>query len=484
MKTQFFTIRATNYLFFSFLLVVCFCGCKKYVEVNSPYTSFDGANVFTTDATAIAAVTALYTDMGIANGQLTGKAPFITYTAGLSADELSIVSGTTLPAFYTNDLTGTSAPDSWNNFYKQIYLANACIEGLELTDKLTQAVKQQLLGEAKFIRAFYYFYLVNFYGDVPLILSTDYKTNYLKGRTTAQAVWDQIKADLIESKSLLNPNYIGADVVTSTATTERTRPNKWAAAALLARVYLYMGDWANAETQAAEIINTTSLFSLSSTNNVFLKNPATNKEGIWEIQTVTTGWNTNDARVFILPSTGPTSGTYPVYLNKRLAYNFEPGDARFTNWIKGIKVGTDSFYYAYKYKIATLNASVTEYNVVFRLGEQYLIRAEARAMQNKFQQAIDDVNTIRLQHGGLLTPFPTPISQAQAIDIILHERRVELFCEWGHRWLDLKRTNKVNDIMSVETPLKGGTWQSTDKLYPIPTSELVVNPNLTQTPGY
>jgi len=70
------------------------------------------------------------------------------------------------------------------------------------------------------------------------------------------------------------------------------------------------------------------------------------------------------------------------------------------------------------------------------------------------------------------------------ISIILHEKRVELFCEWGLRWLDLKRTNTVDAVMGVETPLKGGTWQTADKFYPIPTSELIVNPNLTQTPGY
>jgi hypothetical protein len=469
-----------------YLLVGGLYGCKKYVQVDAPYTSLNGENVYTTDATAIAAVTAMYTNMGIvSNGGLTGKIPYFTYTAGLSADELALVVGAPEGiGFYTNDLTATSAPDSWIIFYSQIYLANAAIEGLANAAQLTSSIKQQLLGEAKFMRAFYYFYLVNIYGDVPLVLSTNYHINSLMSRTPSSQVWQQIKTDLSEAKDLLSANYVGSDVITNSSTTERIRPNKWAAAALLARVYLFTGGWANAESQSTEIIDNSGLYSLSTINNTFLKNPSVNKEAIWQIQGVTTGWNTNDARLFILPSTGPSPNAYPVYLNKRLVYSFENGDARYTNWIKGIKVGTDSFYYAYKYKSATLNASVTEYNVVFRLAEQYLIRAEARAMQGKIQQAIDDVNTIRQQHGGLSNPLLSPMSQTEALNIILHERRVELFCEWGDRWLDLKRTNTVDAVMNIETPLKGNTWQTTDKLYPIPISELIVNPNLTQTPGY
>lgn len=470
------------YLLLFFLLLT---GCRKFIKVDAPSTSLNGGNVFTTDATAISAVTAMYTKLGNAAGFAEGQVNAITFCAGLSADELSLAttSSTKLKSYYTNSLSAADAPQFWTNIYSLIYLANAAIQGLNSTNSLTSAVKQQLLGEAKFMRAFSYFYLVNLYGDVPLGLSTDYKINSLMARASASTVWEQIITDLTEAKDLLKTNYVGADVVT-TSTTARLRPNKWTAAALLARAYLYTAKYAEAETEATAIINNSSVYSLSSVNNTFLKDVAVNKEAIWQVQTITANWNTNDARVFILPDTGPDGSSYPFYLNKKLVDDFEASDARITNWIKGIKVGTDSFYYAYKYKSATQNAPVTEYNIPFRLTEQYLIRAEARAMQNRFQQAIDDVNTIRLQHGGLATSLNAPISQSDAINIILHERRVELFCEWGHRWLDLKRTNTVDAVMSVETPLKGGTWETTDKLYPIPTNDLIVNPNLTQTPGY
>jgi hypothetical protein len=454
--------------------------CKKFIEVEAPYTSFNGENVYTTDATAISAVTALYTKLGYADASVNRP----SYYLGLSSDELTLFSGSNsqeLVGLYTNDLTAAAAPSLWSQFYPNIYLANAAIESLMKSNSLTPEVNQQLLGEVKFMRAFYYFYLVNLYGDVPLVLTTDYKQNTLMTRTSATVVWQQIISDLKEAKDLLNTNYVGADVISTSATTERVRPNKSTASALLARSYLYNQDWANAEAQANDVIGTVSLYDTVSLSNAFVKNPIINKEAIWQIQSTTTGWNTNDARVFILPATGPSPGSYPFYLNKRLVNSFEAGDNRRSSWIKGIKVGVDSFYYAYKYKSAILNAPVIEYITVFRLAELYLIRAEARAQLGDIAGAKADLNLIRARARLSSTSANT---KDELIIAILKERRVELFGEWGLRWFDLKRTNTADLVMSVETPLKGGAWQGIDKFYPIPLNELIANPNLTQTPGY
>ncbi len=84
-----------------------------------------------------------------------------------------------------------------------IFNCNSAIEGLNASTLITTSVKEQLLGEAKFIRAFYYFYLVNMYGDVPLIINTDYKNNSLLGRSSTGTVYKQIIEDLISAKNLL-----------------------------------------------------------------------------------------------------------------------------------------------------------------------------------------------------------------------------------------------------------------------------------------
>jgi starch-binding outer membrane protein, SusD/RagB family len=455
--------------------------CKKFIEVDAPYTSFNGENVYTTDGTAISAVTAMFTNFG--TGGPGGAISSVSFEAGLSADELTLVSGglDELTASYKNELTASLSPNFWLFYYQQVYLANAAIEGLTNSNSLTHAVKQQLLGEAKFMRAFYYFYLVNLYGDVPLVVNTNYKTNSLMARTSASTVWQQIITDLLDAKNLLNENYVGADVVAGDAVTERLRPNKWTAAALLARAYLYTSDYQNAKDQASEVINTGALYSLSSLDNVFLKDPSVNKETIWCTQSTISGWNTIEASIFVLPATGPDAISYPVSLNKRLVYSFEANDKRRDNWMNGIEVGTDSFYYAYKYKSAIFNDPVIEYYTVFRLAEQYLIRSEASVQLGDIIGAQNDLNIIRNRAGLGNTDAAT---KDDLINAILDERRHELFCEWGHRWLDLKRTNTVDAVMNIETPLKGGTWQSFDKLYPIPLDELTADPNLTQTPGY
>lgn len=245
---------------------------------------------------------------------------------------------------------------------------------------------------------------------------------------------------------------------------------------------MYTKDYTNAEAEASRLINN-STFQIAPLNSVFLK---TSTEAIWQLQAVGTGTNSNtgEGKLFILPAAGP-SNSYPVYLSNDVVNNFEAGDQRKTNWVGRDSVAPNAiYYYPYKYKIGAVNTTAQEYCTVLRLAEQYLIRAEARAMQGNLQGAINDVNYIRLMHGGLSTPLPLPTSQSSAIATIIHERQVELFTEWGHRWLDLKRTKTADALMSVVTPAKGGTWETTDQLYPIPQSELLKAPQLKQNPGY
>jgi starch-binding outer membrane protein, SusD/RagB family len=465
----------------TFLFVFFICSCKKFIQVDVPYTSFNGENVFTTDATAISAVNSLYVNMSSKSIKGLGV-PSLSFVGGLSADELSLLpsnSNANYVGLYTNSLSSETAPSFWNICYQAIYQANAAIEGLSKSNDLTKSIKQQLLGECKFIRAFYYFYLVSLYGDVPLVLTTDYKTNSLISRTAANQVMENVIDDLEETKTLLSNNYVASDLISSTV--ERVRPNKWAATALLARAYLYSTNYLKAEEQASAIIENVLLFgpiSSISLNSVFQKN---SKEAIWQLQPVNSGWNTEDARTFILPSTGPNPSNYPVYISKRLQFSFEVGDLRKTAWMDSIKINIDTFYYAHKYKSATQNAIVTEYSTVLRLAEQCLIRAEARAQLGNVTGSQSDLNSIRKRAGLSNTAAGT---KEELMMAILKERRFELFTEWGHRWFDLKRTGIIDSIMSVETIIKGGSWESKDKLYPLTTSELLNNPNLTQTPEY
>ena len=477
-------MKGTHNILLSILIFSCsISGCKKLVEVDAPVTSTNGKNVFTDDGTASAVLTSIYAKMSQMGPISTSTISTSVFT-GLSSDELTLWVGANISSqnYYLNALTTSSrlAPDYWSNYYPVIYSANAALEGLANSKSLTPLIKQQLTGEAQFIRAFSYFYLVNLYGAVPLAVSTDYEANRLLSRSSKVEVWKQIIADLKDAQNLLSDKYLNGDALTpyEAGFEERVRPTKWAATALLARVYLYSGDDINAEAEATKLINNSIMYSIATLADVFKMN---NTEAIWQLQPVNTGWNTEDARAFIIPTSGLNDFRNPVYLSNNLLNSFEIGDQRKSNWVDSVTISGTTYKFPYKYKSRTQNNPVTEYLVVLRLAEQYLIRAEARANQTNIAGAQADLNVIRVR--AALDPT-TANDKSSLLTAIFHERQVELFTEWGHRWFDLNRTNTVDAVMTPITNQKGGTWQTTDKLYPIPLSELQKNPKLVQNPGY
>jgi hypothetical protein len=473
--------------------------CKKIITIDPPYNTVNEQNVYKADVTATAVLTGLYSGMmGDATGTIFTGNGSLSLLTGLSSDELTLYNGVSdnkLIAYYKNALLATSqyinyGSEFWasgKGLYYNIFVCNAVIEGLNKSNSLTAPVKSQLLGEARFIRAFFYFYLINLYGDVPLTLTTDPAINSVMPRTAQQQVYQQIIDDLLAAENLLSGAFLDGSLSAYLGASERVRPTKWAAAALLARVYLYYGNltgdnsnYANAETQATTVIDNTSLFGLPALNSVFLKN---SREAIWQIQPVAPGRNTEDGLTFILPQSGPNSYSNPVYLSNDLLNSFESGDLRKSEWVSSITPVTvnTTYYFPYKYKSTIATGSVTEYLMILRLAEQYLIRAEARAQQNNIDDAKIDLNVVRNRAGLLNT---TANDKTKLLAAVLHERQVELFTEFGHRWLDLKRTKSVNMLMNVVTPLKGGIWQETDQLYPIPVTDINRNPSLKQNDGY
>jgi hypothetical protein len=265
----------------------------------------------------------------------------------------------------------------------------------------------------------------------------------------------------------------------SSSVNDRVRPNKYAATALLARVYLYLGRWSDAEAQATTVINKSSLFNLQSTANIgntFLKN---NTEAIFQMNGATNGnvylgYN-NLAWQYIYYNT--ISKIPWMALTPGLVNAFETGDARSAAWVRSIVYNGTTWYYPYKYKLMNPTTGTNaEAYVYLRLAEQYLIRAEARAKQNNTSGAQADINIIRTRAGLSNT---TAATQADLLLAVEKERRVELFCELGHRWYDLKRTNRADAVLGA----KPG-WKPTAVLYPVPQSEISNDPNLSQNTGY
>jgi len=478
--------------------------CKKLTDAGLPKTLLTDEITFAGDATAIAAITSAYAT--ISNMNIPAD-PFksIGLRAGLSADELSFFanypSSTSgfddLQKYYQNAVTPANATP-WVQCYSFIFNANVAISNLNKSNTLTPKVKEQLLGEMKFIRAFMYFYLVNLYGDVPLSLSGDYTVNEQIGRTPKAEVYQQMISDLTEAQAVLSDGYVDATLLASS--TERVRPNKWAATAMLARCYLYTGDYEKAEAQSTAVINNTSLYRLSALNEAFLKN---SQETIWSTQPVgtLTQANTAEGRVFILTASGPNT-TNSVSLSSQQMAAFSPGDLRGTvgYWIGSVTAAGTTYFYPTKYKIGSTSTATAEYSMMLRLGEQYLIRAEARTKLGKADAAVEDLNTLRTrarapQTAAVPNPLPpisSTLSSSELMTAVMKERQTELFTEWGHRWLDLKRSGTIDAVMTVVTPLKvtsstsPNSWNSAYSLYPIPQLEMDRSPLLNghQNPGY
>ncbi|HEY6901182.1 MAG TPA: RagB/SusD family nutrient uptake outer membrane protein [Puia sp.] len=434
--------------------VITSAGCRKLLDVAPPQDHVSTGMVFSSDTNALSALTGLYIEMmdnprGLVNGSL-------SIYQGLSSDELvNAFPNPNEDAFRTNTLSADNAvcANLYNTAYSLIHVANALLTGLDGSSGVSAATKAEIRGEAEFVRALVYFYLVNDYGPVPLVTTSDYTTSAQLPRASTAQVYQQIVTDLEGAVALLSADYI----TTSDYAGERTRPNRSTALALLARVRLYMGQWAAADSAASAVIGNPLYRLEPNLDSVFL---SSSREAIWQLQPVHGNMATAEGQAFV-------SGMY--ILTDKLLNAYEAGDQRKTRWTAKAPSGK---YYAYKYKRTSYDPSRKEYDMVIRLGEIYLIRAEARLHEGLVNEASADLNTIRSRAG--LAPVTANDST------ILHERQVELMTEWGHRWLDLKRSNFATTVLG---PIKA-TWKPTAVLYPLPATELVNNPGLVQNSGY
>ncbi len=436
--------------------------CEKFVDLGAPPTQVLASEAFATDASANSVIRGLYTATLSIN--LAGTSTFYT---GLAADDLQYnATDPNTAEFYSNSLLNTNGnvANFWSNCYQLIKNANNAISGLEASTTLTQSVKDQLLGEAKFFRAYAYFYLANLYGDVPLQLRDDLHAfeDAALSRMPVQQVYDQIIADLKDAESKMATTY---DATAS----PRGRANKAAASALLARVFLYQKDYQNAESYATKVLQSSD-YGMPTPDKSFINS---SNEVILQLgtQTGVTTFGSN----YITAATSTPGYTLPdaVYNSFETAPNI---DLRKTNWTSPKTVSNKIYYAITKYKVASGTGS--EYHIVLRLAEQYLIRAEARARLGKITEARTDVDAIRNRAG--LAGLSTSLNQTQLLAAIETERLHEFFGEFGHRWLDLKRTERASTVLS---PIKSN-WQPTDVLFPIPQTQILINKNLTQNPGY
>lgn len=346
-----------------------------------------------------------------------------------------------------------STANIWSSVYDGINVANNVLEKVPAMSDMSETEKNEALGELLFLRALNHFNGMNYFGGVPIKTTPTIGVNDLNvPRNSTDQVYTQIISDL---------NFAAEHLPASTS--QKIRATKYAAVGLLARVYLYQEDYPMASQMAGKVINEGGYTLLDDYASIFDGDGSA--ETIFEVDF--TALDRNRIAEYNFPKT--LNGRREVEPTQSILDAYEIGDARFT-----ASLAFDGTL-AYPIKYADLSIGA-ENVIVLRLGEMYLIRAEAEARDNGDIDMIqDDINAIRLRANLSETSadnYPALLLQIEK------DRRLELAFE-GHRWFDLVRTGRAIELLpNVNT--------SSQTLFPIPSSELQTNtsPGMTQNPGY
>ncbi len=399
----------------------------------------------------------------------------------------------------------------WPVWYQVVNAANTAEAGA-LSLGLPEEEINPLIAEARFIRAFSYYHLVQTFGSVPFINFS--VSDPLSLRSIAKASEAEIYLGIIEDLTYAKqwlPNSFASDV--------RTRPTKGTAASYLAYVHLVQGNYAASYTEAKWVIDNKDTYNYQLENDfqdLFRAEKGDNlKETIFAIDFLgqRNSGSLNDDLIGPMvgirntPQLGfgvsvPSLLVYTTWndLDYRKKVSFT--DSTFLN--NGTWVGYPNFPNEKRPHIAkwrrfpgTSNADgrYSDFNYAdFRYAEILLIAAEALAesvgVNAEAEGYVNQVRARARNWAGTPTAFPVDVtsglSKADFINLVLEERRLELAFEWK-RWYDIKRRNLGDVVFKGASSLepRPGFDAARDYLMPLPATELIINPNLApNNPGY
>lgn len=486
--------RTTQFLSAS-LLSIClvFTGCEKFLTVNPPYTQ-DAENYFQTPEEYEKALVGAYDLL---------QSSFMAVWISEIASDNTIAGGESV-----NDTQGLHQLDlmthggvnaelrnvfRWN--YAGITRANFILEN---KDNIEFTGKDKIIAEAKFLRAFYYFELVKFFGDVPLIIDERIGAQEATTipRTPSSEVYAQIEQDLIDASAVLDE----VSLVKGKAT-------KGAAMALLGKAYLYQSKFVEAANKFDEVISSGSYSLISDYNDLFSVANENNSETVFDVEysgaegggygcLVCLEGNAGPGFQGIRQYEGPIYGDGNSYnLPTQNLYDaFDPADPRRDATVLnidafiaaqpnpesisyGIGAGGHTGFYNNKYikrqgEIGLPDNDLTSpvnYRVI-RYADVLLMAAEAHFRNGNSSEAQGLVDQIRLRAG------MAPVA-LNTIEDLYNERRLELACE-GHRFFDLVRSGQAENSIEGFQPGK-------HELFPIPTLEIdLAGGNWSQNNGY
>ncbi|MFA5971763.1 MAG: RagB/SusD family nutrient uptake outer membrane protein [Lentimicrobiaceae bacterium] len=481
------------------LVTALFTACSKDFLVKSPEYSVNTANFFQTEDDAIAAVNGAYQPL-----QWPKLYNMRMWTPDIMAGNSIVGAGGGSDGIETQDQANfvtasdnQGALDLWRGPWPGILRCNIILQKVPGM-AINEAIKNRVLGEAYFLRAQYYFILVRFFGDVPLVLTPVEPGDDLRPfRTSKSEVYGQIIADFTKAIELLpaRENYSGSDV---------GRASKGAAEGMLAKVHLTLGNW----QLAAEHCDAVTALGYALNPNYASNYDPTNKnsvESLFEVQYTSNAgqnfWSNENQSSWLSTFTGPRGSDMVAggwgwdQPTQEFIDSYEPGDLRkdVTVLYEGCpqfdgkdyqKAYSNTNYNLRKFLVSkSVSASYDNSPMnfpVLRYSDVLLMKAEALNELGRTSEAQSPLNAVRARAG--LTEV-SGLSKDAFREKVLHERRMELAFE-GQRWFDLIRVDNGQYGINFLHSIGKSNMSQKFLLFPIPQKERDANPNLTQNPGY
>ena len=390
--------------------------------------------------------------------------------------------------------------ETWIHHYQTIFRANQVIAFVPAIS-MDVTRKNEIVGEAKFIRALMYFNLVNNYGgNIPLQLTASALSDRPASAGEA-AVWTQIEKDLTEAIAALPTSYVtsGPDI---------GRATSGAARGLLGKVLLQQRKWAAASAALAPVISSGKYKLIANYADNFTSMNENNAESLFEVQFGDRSLLPLGVRgLNIAKLIGPCGPSFcdlkPTqwYFDQ---YALEPTVGGGVDPRRDVSIfhqGSTDVYgqtFAQRYGAGSTELFFKKYGEYYIPGDQdwdaainyrvlrfadvLLMQAEALNEQNQTAQAKPLVDSVRVRVG--LAPLAAGMTQAQMRVEIIHQRLLEFGLE-GSRWLDLRRQNLLDKPTLITHDAEFNFFvPGKSELLPIPTSERNLNPNVDQNPGY
>jgi starch-binding outer membrane protein, SusD/RagB family len=485
------------YILAGLLLVfsgIIYSACTKKFVDKQPQANIIG---IPDSATAVQATNGIY-------GQLRNWTVHVFAWLGITeiaSDDADKGSTPTDASFFLDLKNYTITPSSqgtvnvldvyWGGQYVGINRANLVINNVPAVTGLSNGLKARLVGEAKFLRAYFYFNLVRTFGGVPLILNDTLTKNNNAARAPSADIYALIESDLNDAIANLplKSGYSSADL---------GRATQGAAEALLAKVSMYEKNWTRVKSLTDSIIASGQYSLYPDFSTLFTQAGKNSIESIFEVQCgagSTCGTGSQYAQVQ-LPRAQDAPGWGFNNPSQALIDSFENGDPRlkatvssagdtlYDGWVVPADI-VDSHYNkkayigAADYSACGLGDDPKDI-LILRYADVLLMNAEANNELGQAGPALADLELIRARARGSLSVLPTVTTtdQTQLRMAIWHERHIELAMEQD-RWWDVVRQGRGQQIFGPQGFIAGK-----NEVWPIPANEIALDPNLTQNTGY